>query len=99
MHCSNSIELTNDNRTACLKPDAEKDSFVKTVMGTCPLERREKLDPSASKYYVLLNIDNIDSTCICIGIQQLGGDLEKDSFKFRYGFQLNCSNGDVFRLS
>jgi len=24
--------------------------------------------------------------------------LEKDSFNFRYGFQINCRNGDVYRL-
>ena len=68
IHCSNSIELSNYNRTARIKADAQKDNLVKTVMGTYPLERREKDDPSASKYYVLLNVDEIDSTCICVGI-------------------------------
>lgn len=47
---------------------------------------------------MVFNIDSIDSKCVCVGIQQQGGDLEKDSFDFRYGFQLNCVNGDICRL-
>ena len=31
-------------------------------------------------------------------MQQQGADLERDSFDYRYGFQLNCRNGDVSRL-
>lgn len=51
-----------------------------------------------SKYYVLYHVEHIESSCLCVGIQQVGGDLEKDSFNHRYGFQFNCKNGDVFRL-
>lgn len=55
-------------------------------------------DPSRSKFYVAFRIDNLASNCVCVGIQQEGADLEKDSFEFKQSFQLNCKNGDVMRI-
>lgn len=50
------------------------------------MEMHPDLDPNFSKYITLFSIDNMESSCVCVGIQQEGGDLEKDSFNFRYGF-------------
>ena len=63
------------------------------------MERHPDLAPQFSRYISLFTVNNTASTCLCVGIQQEGGDLEKDSFNFRYGFQLNCVNGSVFRLA
>lgn len=55
-------------------------------------------DPSRSKFYVAFRIDCLSSTCLCVGIQQEGADLEKDSFEHKMSFQLNCRNGDLMRI-
>ena len=50
------------------------------------MEKHENLDEKFSKYITLFSIDKMESSCVCVGIQQVGGDLERDSFNFRYGF-------------
>jgi len=62
------------------------------------MERPTNFEDGPSKFYMLFKLNSIDSKCVCVGIQQQGGDLEKDSFDYRYGFQLNCNNGDICRL-
>ena len=52
----------------------------------------------SSKNYVLFHVKYIESSCLCVGIQQVGGDLEKDSFNYRYGFKFNYKNGDAFNV-
>ena len=100
--CSKCIILSNDGRTAQISPDSEEDGNVKTVLGTFAMERHktegEEGSAKKGKYLVVFQIDNIGSQCLAVGVQQVGGDLEKDSFEHRHGFQINCRNGDVFRL-
>lgn len=101
--------ISNNDRTACISPESTSDGDVKTVLGTFAMERHMPpsedemtldvdLVPQSNKYYMVFKIDNIGSQCLCVGIQQVGADLEKDSFRYRYGFQLNCRNGDLYRL-
>lgn len=97
-------------RTVRFKKSFKPDGNVKTILGKKPMERYSMKaesqsslatgseDPSRSKYYVAFRIDNISSTCLCVGIQEEGADLEKDSFEFKMSFQLNCKNGDIMRV-
>ena len=75
--------ISNGSRTASIPAGSTTDGNVKTVLGTIPME---KLQDQDNRYFMLFQIDNIVSTCVCIGIQQEGGDLEKDSFSYRYTF-------------
>lgn len=97
-------------RTARIKQDFKSDGNVKTVLGKKVMERYSMKaeaqssletggeDPSRSKFYVAFRIDNLASTCVCVGIQEEGADLEKDSFEYKMSFQLNCRNGDIMRI-
>ena len=93
-----------------MKSSFKSDGNVKTVLGKKAMERYSLKaeaqngltaggdDPSRSKYYVAFRIDNLASTCVCVGIQEEGADLEKDSFEHKMSFQLNCRNGDIMRI-
>ena len=84
--CSQNILIQNDGRTATINPYFQTDGNVKTVLGTYGFERPQNEEDGPSKFYMLFHLDKIGSKCVCVGIQQQGGDLEKDSFDYRYGF-------------
>lgn len=98
----------SESRTAKIMANAKYDGDVKTILATEPMEKfsnkaeasnsLDSEDPSKSKFYVAFRIDNIASNCLCVGIQQEGANLEKDSFEFKQSFLLNCKNGDVMRI-
>ena len=103
---SKAIVISNEGRTVQIDPEFKEDGFVKTVLGNCSMEKfvptpseEEMGIKKESKFMIMFSLDKVDSSCVCVGIQQVGADLEKDSFEFRYGFQLNCKNGDICRLS
>ena len=84
--CSQNILIKNEGRTATINPYFPTDGNVKTVLGTHPMERPATEEDGNGKFYMLFQLESIGSKCVCVGIQQQGGDLEKDSFDFRYGF-------------
>ena len=84
--CSQNILIKNEGRTATINPYFATDGNVKTVLGTHAMERPQTLEEGSGKYYMLFQLEAIGSKCVCVGIQQEGGDLEKDSFDYRYGF-------------
>ena len=100
---SSFITIESDDRTAVLTEDQ---TDAKTILGSVGMQRFSPnelpnsgvVQTRSSKYYILFHVKHIESSCLCVGIQQHGADLEKDSFNYRYGFQFNCKNGDVFRL-
>lgn len=68
MNCSKAIELSNDGHTAKISPSFEELGDVKTVLGTLPMEKHPDLAPEFSRYVTLFTVNNIASTCLCVGI-------------------------------